>query len=263
MVGYMGRLGASGRVAIATSAGVDSSCLCAAASLAGIEFVVSSFTLSDRGSSDFVGAAKLASFMGAKFLPAVIDISCLRERVRWLVVQERVAGKAAIECVTPFLFLFDALEQERIRTLVTGSSADGHFGLSKKAMINFRFPKERFDQWRRDYFANADRAQVKTVERLARDRGIEAFAPYFGGPIGEVMLRFGWEELNRPRQKEILRRAFPELEPLRLKRHVNLQLGDSGIAEAVGRAAMAASGRESPIKAYNELWRRGAGRGPR
>ena len=51
--------------------------------------------------------------------------------------------------------------------------------------------------------------------------------------------------------------AFPELTPLKLKNHTNLQLGDSGIAQTVGEIMRKefTPRAKSPVSAYNYMWK--------
>ncbi len=244
-------------IAIATSGGMDSSVLVAAALEAGKSPLVVSFTLNDRESHDYRAARRLAAHFDLEFLPVVLP------RDREVVLRDIVSlaamgvrGKAAIECTWPFLYVLEALD-ERSRCLFVGSAADGHFGLSKKAMINFRYPRERFDTFREAYFSNPDRAQVATLRRIGERYDVDVQAPFFSDAVFDVMKRFSWDELNKPRQKEILRRAFPELNSLGIRRHVNLQLGDSGIAKLLGGVAVDVAGGRygSPTSAYRWIER--------
>lgn len=229
------------KVTVFASAGFDSACLAVAVRDAGAALRVRSFTLDDRtGSADCRGAERLARFLGAPF--EAIRLPTSREQVGQDVLdllRFGVRGKAAIECSWPF---FRSFAGEGGLAIV-GSAADGHFGLSKKAMINHRFPKEKFDAFRREYFSDPDRAQARTLSELGARSGCEVVAPFFDPRVLAETIRFGWEELNRPRQKELLRAAFPELAPLKIKRHVNLQLGDSGISDLVSNAILFRAGR--------------------
>lgn len=246
----------SGPIAVATSGGVDSSSLVLAAIDAGRRPIVTSFTLVGERSTDFLAASRLASELELDFVPVYLPVarSTIAADVKTLVGRWDARKKTSIECLWPFLHVFAVLAAEA-SILVTGSAADGHFGLSKKAMIHWREPKARFQEFRKNYFSNPDAAQVATLKEIGRSVGIEVTAPYFSREVFELFADATWDDLNKPRQKEAIRREFPELEPFRLGRHVNLQLGDSGIAEVVGAAAIAtfAPGAKSPVTAYNKL----------
>ena len=64
-----------------------------------------------------------------------------------------------------------------------------------------------------------------------------------------------WEQLNKPRQKEAIRKFYPELDELKIKPHTNLQLGDSMIAQRVGNAVVSKykPHAKSPVGIYNRI----------
>jgi asparagine synthetase B (glutamine-hydrolysing) len=245
-------------VAVAVSAGIDSASLAVVLAVdLDLDPIAVSFTLDDRESSDLRGGRRVAGLLDllheTVYLPTdpeVVDAGIRRA------VACGVRGKAAIECVWPFLYTLDRLAQLRIRTLVTGSAADGHFGLSKKAMIHARSTLFKFDVFRNQYFADPDRAQVSTLRRLGAELGVDVRSPYFAPDIFRLFIGRTWDELNRPVQKQAIRDEFPELETLRIGKHTNLQLGDSGIAELLGDVATSKlPGSKSSIAYYNRLAR--------
>jgi len=248
----------AGEIAVATSGGVDSSSIVLAAMDAGFRPAVVSFTLDNWGSADFLAARKLAAHFGLDFLPVFLpsDPETIAQDLQTLVRDWGARKKTSIECLWPFKYVLERLRANGLNTLVAGSAADGHFALSKKAMIHCREPKEAFQAFRRDYFSQADPAQTRTLSRVARDAyGVAAISPYTDPRVFDLFADDDWDSLNRPRQKEAIRREFPELDALRLKPHTNLQLGDSRIAETVGRSAVAyfAPHAKSPVAAYNVL----------
>ena len=236
------------RVIVATSGDVDSSALVVACMEAGRDVTVTSFRLDGRPSSDFVAARHLAHVFGLKFLDVVL-----------LIRRHGARKKTAVECLWPFLYVMRtmAASLDLGSTLVVGSGADGHFALSKRAMIHFRSTVASFQAFRSAYFANDDPAQRKSLARLGTAFGVDVCAPYFDPRILALWSGLAWSDVNKPRQKEPIRAAFPELNRFRLRPHVNLQLGDSGIAEVVGRAALAkfAPNARSAVAAYNRIAR--------
>jgi hypothetical protein len=93
------------------------------------------------------------------------------------------------------------------------------------------------------------------LRNLARSYGMTYIGPYWERTFFDLFADSCWEDVNRPRQKEPIRAAFPELDPLRLGNHRNYQLGDSGIAEIVGDTIRRkyAPTAKSPVTAYNLL----------
>ena len=249
------------RVIVATSGDVDSSALVVACMEAGRDVTVTSFRLDGRPSSDFVAARHLAHVFGLKFLDVVlpVDAATICNDVVLLIRRHGARKKTAVECLWPFLYVMRtmAASLDLGSTLVVGSGADGHFALSKRAMIHFRSTVASFQAFRSAYFANDDPAQRKSLARLGTAFGVDVCAPYFDPRILALWSGLAWSDVNKPRQKEPIRAAFPELNRFRLRPHVNLQLGDSGIAEVVGRAALAkfAPNARSAVAAYNRIAR--------
>jgi len=244
------------QIAVATSGGISSAALLASAVEAGKTPTVTSFTFEGHHSTDFLYAEKLADFFGAKFEPVYlpVDQSEILASIRLLAKTYKLKKKARIECTFPFLYLAKVVQGLKISTLVTGLCDDGHFGLSKKAMIHFREPQEKFDAFRCDYFSNPDAAGRRGITQVCKDANVEIVNPYYDAKVFRLFIGRSWDELNKPRQKEAIRREYPELDRFNIPRHSNLQLGDSGIAERLGAAAIAAvPGTRSAIAAYNRI----------
>jgi asparagine synthetase B (glutamine-hydrolysing) len=218
-------------VAVALSGGIDSTVLALALRELGKNVTAYSFTLEDRLSSDFSGARANARALGFPFVPVFLprDLGALRRDVEELVRVWGLRKKTGIECAWPYRHLIPNVAQD---VLVTGAAADGHFGVSKKAMIHHRGTVAALDAYRRSLFGDPDYAQTKTVGKIGESFGKRAVAPYRDRALCDALLGTSWEQVNKPRQKEPLRAAYPEAARLNvMKLHTNLQLGDSGIAE--------------------------------
>lgn len=247
-------------VAIALSAGLDSTSLVVAAREVGKRVTAFSFALAGHESRDVASARANANALGIEFVRVDLptDVESLDRDVREIITLRMSMGlptrKAATECSWPFIYVLHEVQRRGIGALITGSAADGNFGLSKKAMIHYRYPKAAFDDFRRTYFADDDRAQVATVREMGVDAWVNTYAPWRAASVVEALMELDWDSLNKPRQKEVVWRAFPELESLRLYRHTNLQLGDSGIADHFGILSSHYDGR-SPVAVYNLIAR--------
>ena len=127
------------KIAVATSGGIDSASLVMAAKDLGKKQIIVSFTFDDFESHDFASARLLAKHFNIDFLPVILpsDQNEIVETVHFLIKEIKCKKKSAIECMFPFVYLLKVLKENKIKTLVTGLAADGHFGLSKKAMIHY------------------------------------------------------------------------------------------------------------------------------
>ena len=242
---------------IATSGGIDSSSLTLAAKDAGKEPIILSFTLADRESSDFVAGRKLAEHFGFQFVPVILpvdDVSICDDVIR-IIRRFGARRKTAIECLWPYLYVMKTLKSLNHSVLLTGNSADGHFGLSRKAMVLYdvRASKGRFQRFRQHFYANPESSQIGFLHRIYSSENISIHTPWFDPAMFKLFEDCTWEDVNKPRQKEAVRVEFPELDVLNIAGYGPLQLGDSGIAETVGAAVRRQFSPESrsPVSAYN------------
>ena len=141
-------------VYIATSGGVDSSALAVAVMETDAEPIITSFTLDDRESTDFLGARKLAEHFGLKFVPVFVPTD--EDMVVKLVLENmqryRLRKKADIECLYPIIYMIKHIAGMGATNLMMGHGADGHFCLSKKGMIHFRHSIETLQMYRQQHY---------------------------------------------------------------------------------------------------------------
>ena len=246
-------------VHVATSAGIDSSALVIAVKDAGMNPIITSFTLNDRESTDFKGAKKLANYFNLEFVPVYVptDKETIIGSVMANMFHYHFKKKADVECMYPFINMIQHLHKLGAKNLLNGLGADSHFCLSKKGMIHYKHTKKLFQQFRKEYFYGKENLQVTMLPIICRKYGIKISTPVWEQSIYDLFSDSTWDELNKPRQKEPIRSAFPELTPLKLKNHTNLQLGDSGIAETVGEIMRKefTPRAKSPVSAYNYMWK--------
>ena len=245
------------KIAVATSGGIDSASLVMAAKDLNKKQTVVSFTFDDFESYDFRSARRLATYYDLKFLPVILpsDQNEIVETVHYLIKEIKCKKKSAIECMFPFVYLLKVLKKKKIDTLVTGLAADGHFGLSKKAMIHYSKDDKKFKQLRQEYFSTYESAHIIRLYKLCHKYEIGLFNPYFHPWVFDLWIDKNWQELNKPRQKEAIKKYFPELDKFKIKPHTNLQLGDSKIAQRVGSAVVSKYKpyAKSPVGIYNRI----------
>lgn len=245
-------------VVVATSSGIDSHSVVMSAVDCGKTVTVTSFTLDDRRSTDFKHAQRLAKHLSLEFVPVIIPTDPLRllEDACDIIRTHLTSRKVTIECVVPFLYLFQELPESA--TLLTGLGADSHFGLGKKAMMHYRYPIEKLQEYKAAYYSDPTRqgGHLPELGVFAERRQIKLVHPYMDSSIRDLWWGSTWDELNKPRQKEVIRREFPEVEE-NVRLHTPLQLGDSGLAQFIGECVRSQVTPEakSPRSAYNHLLR--------
>lgn len=253
-------------VGVLLSNGADSNSLLASLIRNEIKPTVLSFRLAGRVSTDWSAARRTARALSLRFLDVElpIDVDSIAQDVRHAVKSLGLRKKADIECAIPVRYALDVAKANDLTTVFSGAAADGHFGLSRKAVIRAHTgdgmddPKW-LDDFRDAYFARVDPAQTRTMSAYGKRIGVRLLSPYVDKRIVEVFRGSSWRSLNMPRQKMPTRRAFPEIETWKVGRtHVNLQLGDSRIAENFTRlidSPYNKRGSRSVVGIYNDFAR--------
>lgn len=157
------------------------------------------------------------------------DPAELGRYVRWAVDILGLRKKVDIECFWPRYHALRYAAYHEYAVVATGDGGDGHFGVSRKAMVHYRDTVEKLDEFRHWYFDRDNPAQTRTIAEYAEKLRIQTVWPLRHPDLIEAFLGTSWDEVNRPRQKEPFRRAF---DLPNLPKHANLQGGDSGIADA-------------------------------
>lgn len=225
-------------VAVLLSGGVDSISVAMAAQDAGKIVHAYSFHLQGHVSYDFAKAKDVAEIMGWKFTGVVVPTDNLIPD--WYrLVEHGCRKKSHFEAaVYPFLYCYENMSE---KFCLTGWGADAYFGCSKKAMIRYSsFKKKRnyvkyckennqkrvnWNEFRNAYL-DGDCAGYQQHTNLAEKYGKVHISPYLDPRVRQLFMRYSWEELNKPKQKNMIRVEF-DIENLlgKVKPHINLQLG--------------------------------------
>ena len=213
--------------AILLSGGVDSLSVAFAADNLGKKITAYSFCLEDNLSYDYKFAESTAHHFGWDFKGIQIDMSDFEDKFLELVRLECVK-KTHFECVFPFLYVYPQIKEKYV---LSGWAADGYFGVSKKANIHYKHTKEKFDEFRDDYFKPKNQAGYLWHRKVSDMHNKIFVTPYLSQPVKEYFYQFTWEELNKPKQKHHVREAFEQFNLKVPKPHKNLQIA-SGITKA-------------------------------
>lgn len=220
------------RVALLLSGGVGSAALLFALLRLGKTVTAYTFTMEGHVSSDFSRGRKTAALFGVEFVPVFLprDLTRLKEDMLWIARTGVAKKKTDFECSWPMLYAYRAVAERGERALIAGMGDDCHFCISKRGLMHFAH-NGKIDEFRRKLYANAGYAQRPMHELLARQYGLTLSLPYLSPEMKAAFLGSTWEEVNKPKQKQPILDAFPEeFRRVRPYPHINLQLGDSGIA---------------------------------
>ena len=208
-------------VAVLLSGGIDSISVAFAAHR--LEKTLHCYTMHVDGvvSKDAQNAINTANEFGWNITVIDVPTTNLVNDFKHLVQHYNCQKKTQLECTWPFLYVYPKIKEKE---LLTGWGADGWYGVSKKACMHYKEPKEKFDEFRRAYFDAPNPVGVRQQEQLCREHNIKFIAPYFEPRVEQYMMQYDWYEMNKPIQKVKVVEAFPEFKRTKVRRHENLQL---------------------------------------
>lgn len=209
-------------VAVLLSGGVDSLTLCFSLEHLGFKVIAYSFKIKDIPSNDAKSAESACSTMGWKFNLIEIPTHDLEKEFIELSDIWKCQKKTQFECTWPFLYIFPKIKEKYV---MCGVGADSHYGLSKKAMINFRHTKEKMNQFRKEYFSQTNPGGWLQQQSISNHYGKIIRAPYLHKDMIEFFMQFSWEEINKPKEKQMIIDAYPEFfYKVEHRKHANMQI---------------------------------------
>ena len=213
--------------AVLLSSGVDSHSALFALMELKVPVTCYSFTLDNHESRDFKYARATCETLGVPFVPVYLNTSVEHLKKFCLyAVKAGARSKTDFECMWPMMVAFRKIKENFI---ISATSADSHFALSKKANMHY---KDRVDYYRMVVFKKPNTGQRILLKSEAARMGKVYFTPFDTTRVCGELHGYSWEELNKPQQKQPIRSAFPEyFDQIKTTVHTNLQLGDSKIAE--------------------------------
>lgn len=214
-------------VAVLLSGGVDSLSVAFALDKLGKNVCAYSFRLDRHDNYDNETAKRTCEIFGWHHEECWVDTKNLEDDWKKLAIQYKCKKKTHFECVFPFMYVYPFITESHV---FTGWGADGYYGVSKKAMMHFKEPKEKFDEFRKDYHHPDRTAGLKWHNRIAMAYNKEHCYPYMDEDIMDWFYSKDWYELNQPQQKHHVRTAYKEQfdKVGRVLPHRNLQL-ESGV----------------------------------
>ena len=205
-------------VAVLLSGGVDSISVALAAERLGKTITAYSFCLDNEPSYDYNKAKEIAKNHNWAFVGTIIDTTKLEEDF-YKLVSLGCKKKTHYECVYPFLHVYPKIAETYV---LSGWAADGYYGVSKKANIHYKHTKEKFDEFRDQYFLPENAAGYKMHKKVSDMYNKKFITPYLRMNVKNYFYSMDWYQLNQPYQKHHVRTAFNLDKDV--KKHLNLQL---------------------------------------
>ena len=213
-------------VAVLLSGGVDSLSVAFAAQRAGKDITAYTFHLEGQPTYDSQKALEVSKKFGWNCVTVIVPTNNLEEDFLRLAKEIKCKKKTHFECCFPFLYMYPQIKE---RAVISGWAADGYYGISKKAILHYTKgkTKAKFDEFRDNYFDYFNQAGYLWHERIARNNGKQFITPYLSMRVRDFFYAKDWYELNEPFQKHTVVNAFYEFKNLKVKKHINLQLGSN------------------------------------
>ena len=208
-------------IAVLLSGGCDSLSCALAAHEVGLVVNAYSFHLDTHETYDYQMAKRASEIMGWNFTEVSVPTNDLEND--WFRLQELgCLKKTHYETVYPMLYIYPVIQEKYV---ITGFGADGYHCLSKKGVMHYKHTKEKLDEFRDDYFLPEKTAGLKWHLTVVNKYDKVMINPYLDKRVKDYFYQFTWDELNKPKQKQHIRNAFPELNTFgNVKPHLNLQL---------------------------------------
>lgn len=209
-------------MAVCLSGGVDSLTLAFAAQDLGLNITAYTFRIDDRDTRDYIAARAACAMSGWSFVSCDVPSANLENDFPVLAEEFLCKKKTQFECTWPFLYVFP-LVQERV--VVSGVTADIHYGLSKSAMIHHVHSKQAFDAYRHKRFGQANPSGVRQLRMLSDRYNKILSTPYMDAEVFDYFVQFDWREINTPQQKYLVVSDFAEhFRKFGVRKHSNFQL---------------------------------------
>ncbi|MGD9099374.1 MAG: hypothetical protein PVF45_02760, partial [Anaerolineae bacterium] len=141
--------------------------------------------------------------------------------------------KTHVECTWPFLYVAPVVVE---RQVWCGLNADDLRGSARGVAIRYGKDPPAFRRKRRELMRDPATSAWQHIEMVFADHGKELVSPYRDSEVVDFLLRFSWQELNRPKQKMPALLSFADefRKAAVYRRNDNLQCG-SGIREYAAR----------------------------
>jgi asparagine synthetase B (glutamine-hydrolysing) len=214
-------------VAVLFSGGTDSlTCLFSLLDL-NIRPTLYSFHLENTIHKDIEISKQVAEFysLDHEIIEIKRDLNQLQKDVRYLVETFKITRKTNVQCTYPFLHVLPHIKEKFV---VSGLCADDLYGTAKSVAIKGGKDKQKLDEIRQRTFSDLNSSAYRPIKELVENIHNKVFvAPYRSEEVIEYMFKFSWEQMNKPKQKQIAYSAYQDyFEKQNIyRKNTNLQVG--------------------------------------
>lgn len=196
------------------SGGTDSAAILSAQLACGGRPPLYTFGLVGVQSADVETASLIAREFKLKHAVVLVErtIERFREDVEWIVKELRTVRKTAVQCAQPVLHLARRIKKDGHDVAVVGTGGVCEDNRTCQMTLYYE-GEEAARKYRRTTIYSSQGPEMngtRAMHRIAKAAGVELAEPLTAEKFAEYGLSLDLAEINRPRQKGIAMRAFPE-----------------------------------------------------
>jgi asparagine synthetase B (glutamine-hydrolysing) len=214
-------------VALLFSGGTDSlTCLFSLLEL-GIKPILYSFHLENTIHKDIEVSEQVADFyqLPHNIVKIKEDIEQLQKDVCYLIKEYQISRKTNVQCTYPFLHVLPHIKENNV---VTGLCADDLYGTAKSVVMKASKDKNILDKIRVKTFSDLNSSAYRSIKEMTEGTfSKKLIAPYRDSIIIDYFMKFSWEEMHKPKQKQLALNAFEDYFSKQkiYRKNSNLQVG--------------------------------------
>jgi asparagine synthetase B (glutamine-hydrolysing) len=220
-------IGNENRVAVSISGGKDSMTILFGLLELGVTPIGYCFHVEGVESTDFKVAKKICHDLGVEFVECIIPKQVNIKYIEDLIFKYNRRTKTEVECHYPYFYVFPLVKE---KIMLVGLAAGVMMPLTKKACIHYRKDHEALVEYRNYCYHNVTPKAMNELNNMAKTIKVEA--PFHTDEILEWFNSKQWDELHKPKEKQVLIDLFPEMfNKHNTMRQMSFQCGDSKIRE--------------------------------
>ena len=146
-----------------------------------------------------------------KFVDVPSDLETTIQDIKLVYSKTHKLLKTHIQVGIPFMYLCERIHDDGFDHAITGLGADTILGTSKNACIQYhKNGNQGFYQYRLKDSLNPNSSELSCI-KIAKFYGINLCNIYRDSKISEFLLSKTFDEIHKPRQKQILLDLFPNI----------------------------------------------------
>lgn len=197
------------KVALLFSGGMDSLCVLLSCLEVGIKPHLYTFKLKSYDSEDYFSAVRISNIFNLELTVIEIednDTNKLIEDIKFIIKKFKVKKKTTIQCIYPFLYVVDKIEE---KVILSGLSGDILHGTMRKMQMLGRVDEGAFNSMRLEYLNNEELDNYCYIKQIFTEQDIKFVDVYrYNKDLIDFFMSKRFKELNSPKQKNVAYESY-------------------------------------------------------